>query len=295
MVADKLKEIKGIKELLPFYDTFIFGLWGVLYEGGDRPLPGVMEALIKLKKAGKHIIILSNSAKPSALIASRFASIGITNEMYDGILSAGEVLYYNLTRRKSGIFSRLGKRCLHLGKRSDWYFSSYYERVFKADAADFILLNRQLFRNEYLESYLPILSAALERNLPMLSISADHFYYEEDNAILGAGSLENQYEKLGGLVIKTGKPDKSLFLYCLEALPETKKSKTIVIGDSIETDIKGADYSGLSSVFIAGGKHAKELDLYRGEPIDIEALEELSRVYGCFPSYATSTLQWDEL
>ncbi len=294
MVSGKIQEIHGIKELLPLYDTFILGLWGVIYEGGERPLPGITEALIKLKNSGKNIIILSNSSKPSGLISSRLNSIGITNEMYNGILTAGEVLYHNLTRRNFGIFSRLGDRCLHFGHRSDWYFSPSYQRVFSPEEADFILVNRLVFKNEYLENYLPVLSGALEKNLPMVCISADNFYYENDTPHLGSGSLSHKYEKMGGLVVQSGKPDATLFLYCLEGAPKADKKKTLVIGDSVETDIKGAGLAGLDSLFIAGGKHSRELDHYRGEPIDISAINELSRVYGSFPAYTMSSLQWEE-
>lgn len=292
MFSSNSQNIEGIKDLLPFYDTFIFGLWGVLYEGGERPLPGVIEVLLKLKKAGKNIIILSNSSKPSTLISSRLSSIGISKEMYDGILSSGDILYYQLQRNSGNNFSHVGGKCLHIGKRSDWYFSSLYERVFDYEEADFILINRHLFKEEYIENYLPILKGAIEKNLPMLSVFGDSFYYEGDKAILGSGSFNNKYEKLGGLVIKIGKPDKKLFLYCLEGFPGSKSNRTIVIGDSIETDIKGAEKASLASLFIAGGKHARELDLYRGEPIDFSSLEELCRFYGSFPTYSLSSLQW---
>ncbi|MBQ3099759.1 MAG: YjjG family noncanonical pyrimidine nucleotidase [Clostridia bacterium] len=43
------------------------------------------------------------------------------------------------------------------------------------------------------------------------------------------------------------KPDKRYFDYVLSVIPETDKSKVIVIGDSLTSDIKGAYNSGLDS------------------------------------------------
>ena len=47
-----------------------------------------------------------------------------------------------------------------------------------------------------------------------------------------------------------GKPYKEVYLSCLDT-----KQKTLVIGDNLKTDIKGANNMKLDCIFITGGVH----------------------------------------
>ena len=50
------------QEILDQYDTFLLDMWGVMHNGSE-PYEGVLEAVKELKRAGKKMIILSNSSK----------------------------------------------------------------------------------------------------------------------------------------------------------------------------------------------------------------------------------------
>jgi len=71
-----LRLLGGIGEIAPPYDGFILDLWGVLHDG-TAPFPGVLDALARLKSAGKRVAILSNAPRRAALVAERLRAIGI--------------------------------------------------------------------------------------------------------------------------------------------------------------------------------------------------------------------------
>ena len=65
-----------------------------------------------------------------------------------------------------------------------------------------------------------------------------------------AGKIAEIFENLGGKVIYFGKPYKEVYLSCLKT-----NQKTLVIGDNLRTDIKGANNMNLDSLFITSGVH----------------------------------------
>lgn len=295
MTNENIYNLKGLSQIASLYEAFILGFWGVITESETASLPGFFETIVKLYQQGKKIVILSNSAKSSAQIRTTLTSFGISRKMYTGILTAGDVLYSNLNKPLLPFFASLGNKCLPLtNNKQDWYLSDHYQKVFNAKEADFLLLNSHTFPNNYIENYISLLKEASTRKLPLIAIKGEDFYYNGRYALLGSGSIVKEYQKMSGEVVSFGKPDKEMLSYCLSGLGNPNRKKVLFIGDTLTSDIKNATELGLDSLLICGGKHSRELDLYRGEPIDINALDELCRVYGLFPTYAMTNLQWTE-
>ena len=57
-----LRILSGLGEISSDYDGFILDLWGVLHDG-SHPFPGAVEALTRLKAAGKRTVVLSNAPR----------------------------------------------------------------------------------------------------------------------------------------------------------------------------------------------------------------------------------------
>ena len=70
-----------------------------------------------------------------------------------------------------------------------------------------------------------------------------------------AGKIAEIFENLGGEVVYFGKPHKEVYLSCLDM-----SRKTLVIGDNLKTDIKGANNMKFDSLFITQGIHKLEFD-----------------------------------
>src|SRR5579872_3133206 len=82
-----LRFIAGLREIAFDYDGFVLDLWGVLHDG-STPYPGVLDALSRLKSAGKRIVILSNAPRRAALVAKRMSEIGIEPSLYHHVHSS---------------------------------------------------------------------------------------------------------------------------------------------------------------------------------------------------------------
>jgi HAD superfamily hydrolase (TIGR01459 family) len=72
-----------------------------------------------------------------------------------------------------------------------------------------------------------------------------------------AGALARAYEAIGGAVTYYGKPHPPIYKTALEAAggPE----RPLVVGDGMETDIRGANRMGIDALFVADGLHRKEI------------------------------------
>ena len=84
-----------------------------------------------------------------------------------------------------------------------------------------------------------------------------------------AGKIAEIFEILGGEVIYFGKPHKEIYLSCLE-----KIQKTLIIGDNLKTDIKGANNMKLDSLFITSGVHRSKIN---NEEFILELLKKIKR------------------
>lgn len=82
-----------------------------------------------------------------------------------------------------------------------------------------------------------------------------------------------------------------MFAYCVEGL-ETEKYRIAVIGDGVQTDIRGANLAGLDALFVAGGIHAKELGVSRGQQPDPERVRSLLMQNECTAKAVLPAFIW---
>ena len=70
-----------------------------------------------------------------------------------------------------------------------------------------------------------------------------------------AGTIAKIFENMGGKVIYFGKPYKEIYNLIVK-----DKTKCLIIGDNLRTDIKGANLIKQDSLFILDGIHKKEIE-----------------------------------
>ena len=250
---NEIPYIAGLRSIAAAYDAFIVDLWGVVYEE-QRLCFGVFNALSQLSDEGKKVIFLSNSPYRSSDMIKTLERMGVKRYLYYGVLTAGEIIYHELRRRVDPFFANLGRKCFHLGPDVFWqpYADLGYVPVPNIDEAD----------------------------LPMVCACPDSFIVKDGTPHMAAGALAAQYQKIGGSVFWRGKPDPAVFAYCVEGL-EVEKYRVAVVGDGIQTDILGANLADLDALFVAGGIHAKELGVSRGQQPDSERIKSLLGQHNC--------------
>ena len=258
--------VGGLGEILAAYDGLILDLWGVVHDG-NRPYPGVVDALERLHRAAKPVVLLSNAPRRVAPIAERLREIGIPAALYRAIHSSGEEVWQHLRHRDDPFYAALGRRCYLIGPERDegMIEGLDVERVGEVDAAEFVLNNGPWGWVETTEGYEPVLRAACARNLPMVCANADLVVVHRGRRVICAGALAERYAALGGRVRWHGKPFPSVYEACFTLLGIADRGRIVAVGDSLRTDIAGARGAGLDSVWIVGGIHAEELGMKPGE------------------------------
>ena len=285
--------IRGISELAPRYDGFILDLWGVVHDG-VAPYPGALACMRALLEAEKRIVLLSNAPRRSDDVARRIAAIGVPEDLYHDIMSSGEEAWQHLYRRDDPFYAGLGRNCLHIGSDRDLEMREGldFDFVETTGPADFMLNTGPAGWDDRLEDYEPLLQAAKRRGLPMVCANPDLVVMHGGRPTLCAGALAQYYEEIGGIVRWHGKPYRSVYDSCLERLQIEDTSRILAIGDSLRTDIAGADGAGLDSLLIAGGIHAAEFGGGVNQAIDLELVTAGIEKSGCRPIGVARGLTW---
>src|SRR5690606_22834875 len=68
-----------------------------------------------------------------------------------------------------------------------------------------------------------------------------------------AGAIAKEYEKLGGNVQWFGKPHAMVYEYAHKLIDNINKKDILAVGDSLETDIPGAENFGVDSILVTDG------------------------------------------
>lgn len=105
-----MKIYKNILEVSEFYDAFLVDIYGVLYDG-QKLYDGILDTMLRLKKANKKIIILSNVTQSSADAIKSYEKRGIYRSIHcDEFVTSGEVLKHDLENDMPILSKELGKK-----------------------------------------------------------------------------------------------------------------------------------------------------------------------------------------
>lgn len=249
--------MNGFAALSKNYDGFIVDLWGVVHNG-VVPYPGVLDCLANLKAAGKRVVFLSNAPRRAFTVARGLAKMGITPALYTAIMSSGEAVFTGL-RDRTEDFEMLGHRFYHLGPERDYdlYDGLALTKVDDPILADFLLNSGPDTEagEQDASLYQPLLDICLQSHLPMICANPDLEVVRGNDRIICAGLLAQYYAHGGGYVIMRGKPDAAIYRPTLDLLG-LPANRVLAIGDSLRTDITGAQNAGIDSAWVLSGIHA---------------------------------------
>ena len=285
--------VAGLGEIADRYDGFILDLWGVLHDG-TRPYPGVVDALERLVAGGKRLCILSNAPRRVDAVAERAAEIGIGPGLYHALMSSGEETWQRLRHRDDPFHATLGRRCYHIGPPRDngMLEGLDLERAAAIAEADFILNTGPWGWEETAENYGARLEEALARRLPMICANPDLVVMHGGRMMICAGTLAQRYEEMGGRVAWHGKPHRAVYERCFELLGIADRSRILAVGDSLRTDVAGANGAGIDVLLVAGGIHAEEFGLREGQLPDRPRLMRAIAASGTRPSFVAARFAW---
>lgn len=283
----------GLADLAERYDGFIIDLWGVIHDG-VQAYPEALDCLARLKAQGKIVTILSNAPRRSDAVIARNSELGIGPEHYDHVLSSGEATWLALKEPPDSWFQALGRRCYQLGPERDWGLREGLDLDFTADyaAADFVLLTGPPDIEQKVEDFEDFLQEGLARKLPMVCANPDLEVMRGPAREICAGAIAARYEEIGGNLRVLGKPHLPVYELCFRTMGLRGGERLVGIGDTLRTDIAGAQAAGMDGIFIADGIHTDVLGVIDGQPLDQDRFFALFDDWGLYPTAALPRLRW---
>ncbi len=291
-----MKEIKGLGDIADRYDAFILDVWGVLHDG-VKPYDGVLPALEALSKAAKPVLLLSNAPRRGPAVTPRLTEIGVPPALYQGILTSGDETWRGLATRGRAdadpFYRDLGRRCFVIGSgRDPGFFDTLdVERVEEPAQSDFVLGTSLRWPGQTPADYEEALQAARGNGAAFICANPDLVVVYAGKLEYCAGALAARYEELGGAVMYHGKPYAPVYARARTMLGNPDPRRVLCVGDSLRTDIAGANAAGLDSLLLAGGIH-KEAFLRMDGTADAEAMMAAAGKQGVHPTWLACRLDW---
>jgi HAD superfamily hydrolase (TIGR01450 family) len=245
-------------ELMARYAVLLLDAYGVLVTSGG-PLPGAAAFVARLNAAGTPYYIVSNDAsRLPETAARRYQGFGLALDE-SRFITSGQVLGDWFARERLG-----GAPCVVLGPRDSLTYveraggrpvahAEPFEAVVICDESGFPFL-------EVVDGVLSALVRALDAGRPVRLVCAnpDLVYPKPSGFGIASGSvalvleaaLELRYPGRGLRFERLGKPFPALFE---AALRRSGTRDMVMVGDQLETDIRGARAFGLDAVLVDTG------------------------------------------
>ena len=285
----KYKLLNKLSEISQHYNAFIIDIWGVLWDGIE-PYKDAVTTLKKLKKSKKNIILLSNAPRRSKLVEDKLKSIGIDNTLFDTIISSGEVCRDDCLN--SNKILSLGEKYYFIGQQADKGIALglNIKEVKSIENSSFLLVCGTRDFDHTLDNYIKELDEGLKFKLPLVCANPDKVVIRQNGKLITcAGLLADYYQTKGGNVLRYGKPFKQVYKKSLSFFktidPNIIYKNILVIGDSLETDIFGANNIGCDSLLIANGIHKNELFENNLSVINLNTFDNLFKKFSVTPNF----------
>ena len=278
--AERLRDVVGGAEVL------LSDIWGVVHNG-LAAFPDACQALHSFRQQGGTVILITNAPRPADSVQRQLRKLKVADDIYDAIVSSGD-----LTRHF--VADHPGQKMFWIGPERD---SSIYRGLDPVLAplehADYIVCTG-LFddETESAENYRAMLLQARERRLTLICANPDIVVERGDRLIYCAGAVAELYLELGGEVIFYGKPHRPIYERAIAMAAERRGravelKDVLAIGDSVRTDLAGAQSFGIDCLFITRGIHSEEFEGI--DQLDPASVREL---FGHPPRALMRELRW---
>lgn len=246
-------------DLIARYDALLLDAYGVLVNK-EGALPGAVELIATLNRLGKPYYVVSNTAAHLPAHASaRYRKFGL-DLAPERILTAGLLIKPHFEAR-----GYQGLRCAVLGPEDSFHYveGAGARPVSPFEDFDLVLIGDQV-GFPFLDGVDAVLSRLIEKldggeTVPLVLPNPDLIFPKASGFGITSGTvaliietaLRQRYPGRAEVAfVHLGKPQPGLFE---EAVRRAGTRNAVMIGDQVDTDIRGAAGVGLDSALVAGG------------------------------------------
>jgi HAD superfamily hydrolase (TIGR01459 family) len=279
----------SFRAIAPGYDVLLCDVWGVVHNG-IAATPEACEALRQFRAHRGTVILITNAPRPCDYVKGFITRLGVPADSYDGIVTSGDVTMALIAQRP-------GVPVHHIGPARDRpMFDDFDAPLVPIERAEYVVCSG-LFDDtkETPADYADAIAAMRARTLPMICANPDIVVERGKDLVYCAGAIAEAYAQAGGEVFYAGKPYRPIYEQAMAAAQATRgcavdRARVLAIGDSVRTDLKGADAFGVDCLFVTAGIHAEELG-ERDNP-DASALAAIFAAADSYPKMVMQRLRW---
>ena len=253
-------DIVPFKSVTKDYQVVFFDAYGVLktYKG---LVPGIEKTFEYLNHEKKEYYIVTNDASRSPeQLAESYHQLGLHAIGADHIISSGMLAKEYLDLKvDQGIVAYLGT------DNSAHYIESSGLHTLPISAVNetnidevnaLVLLDDEGF--DWSNDLNKTVNLLRKRNIPAIVANTDHTYPVTKNEVsIAIGGIASMIESIvGKRFLRFGKPDSQIFIFAYEHVRRfvpVGKGDILMVGDTLHTDIMGANKFGLDTALVLTG------------------------------------------
>jgi len=254
----KVARTVRLEDIVDDFDAFCFDGFGTLYNRGEFVYPGAKAWFDLLRARKKHVRLVTNAASNTGeVLAADAARRGFEFLPEETISSGSFVEEFFLTRKHEG---RAVREVYYIGRPSGVnVLHAYGVEACEDPECPVVAVSSATADAAMFAHAVGILR---HPQSVLLVLNSDAWAPNPDGTripVSGALAERLRLESGCGNVFYFGKPFPAIFDKLKASLPEG--SRTLMVGDTLGTDVMGAYYAGLKSALIVGrNEPASELD-----------------------------------
>lgn len=232
----------------PLCDAFevaLFDLDGVVYRG-DRPVEHAIEVLETMSQTTRYAFITNNASRRPESIAHQLQDLGVRHAEPDAVITSAQAVAHLIA-------DDIGDGGVVLTIGGDGLRTALTERGLRvveslADGPDAVV---QGFDRGVGWPHLAEAAYAVADGVPWYASNTDSSFPTDRGLAPGNGSLVRAVTMATGKEpVIAGKPYRALFD---EALQRCDAREALIVGDRLDTDIRGARHANLPSLAVTTG------------------------------------------
>lgn len=279
VVGDK-RIIRNVLDVKDDFDTFLFDAYGVFWDG-SKLVTGMLDVMEELVKSGKNVCVLTNMPQSCVDTENHYMGRGlIKGKYYNYMFTSGQTFINNCEKD----FNIANKKvfCLHTVLKPKLFNNIKYVKANNIEEADIIYIDIPVFVKQEVDNFIEKYDFSMDDfyciqgaygcfNNKVFDVIAENVKNLNNKAVIviacpdreikvgdvfikGPASFCDSFKKCGFETKQYGKPEKSMYDFVFAELEKldiaVNKDRIVMIGDTLETDIAGANGFGIKNILI---------------------------------------------
>lgn len=230
------------------YEAFLIDLDGAIYVG-PNPIPGAAAAIAALRERGKSVLFITNDSRGTrGDYVAKLAGMGIPATVDDVVTAAWATAAYIARHHEVK-----GRTCYAIGPAAiKAELAAVGLRLVEGDAgrtAEFVAV---AFHEGFNYWEMLIAGQAIRRGAHFFGTNRDPIFPMPDGPWPATGAVLASVEVASGRQATViGKPELPMIEVARARLPAG--ARTVIVGDSLFSDIRGGQRAGLGTVLVLSG------------------------------------------